>query len=461
MLTGRNAKLDALEKLYARQNFQLVVLYGAGKTGKTALCSAFAKDKPAIYFSAARLNGHMNLEAFSRLVYDYAGEEYLTPFGNWLDAFRYISKLAEKGRLLLIMDNFHHLVGEDKNLLFAMQRAVDSQWKMSNLYVILSTGRVAFAESELMGEASPLAGRRTSQIKLDGLDFMDAAKLLEGFSSEDKLRIYCTVGGTPEFLLRMDREKSFEENIKAQFFCTGGPLFSRVPEIFLGELREPAVYNSILASLARGKVRLGDISTETAEDSTKVNKYMQTLLRMQVVTRDTPFGENADSCRKGVYSITDNSLAFWFRFVLPNIRAIEEGKDIFPEGELTGIIDEYIAGKPFENVCYQYLCRKNRLGDLPFLGSQTGKWWSSSKTANESELVVASLRTRQILFASYLWNGEYEPEETLKALEKKKQRFPEYWERFNCLFSRAPFRRELRNSASEALMLVDLDKLFE
>jgi len=464
LLVGRDSKLESLEKLYNQQKFQLAVLYGTRKTGKTAICSAFAAGKPAIFFSAQKLNSHMNLEAFSRQVFAYAGDDSETPFGTWADAMRYITRLAEKGRLLLILDDFADLAAEDPSVMTAMQRAVDNEWKTTSLFVLISSGRVAFMESDVMGEGSPLFGRRTYQMKLEGLDYLDCAKLLDGFSCEDKLRFYCCVGGTPEYISLIDGAKSFEENIRALYFSARGPLFAQPPRTFLDELREPAVYNSILASLSSGALRLNDIVAATGEDSPKVNKYLQTLLRMQVISRDTPFGEDPAASRKGIYTITDNGLCFWFRFVLPARAAIErgEGDKLFPGEELMRAVDEYVGGKPFESVCYQYLQRQNRLGNLPFLGSVTGKWWRSSKEAGNAELVTATQRTRQLLFAECKWSGAYVADDALKKrLEAKDKLFPEYWERYNYLFSREPFPRELRNMENTKLKLVDCEKLFK
>jgi len=42
LFAGRNDELDTLERLYARDSFQLVVMYGRRRVGKTTLIG----DKP-------------------------------------------------------------------------------------------------------------------------------------------------------------------------------------------------------------------------------------------------------------------------------------------------------------------------------------------------------------------------------------------------------------------------------
>ena len=52
MFISRETELMALQKLYDKQTFQMVVMYGRRRVGKTTLINEFIKDKPAIFFSA-------------------------------------------------------------------------------------------------------------------------------------------------------------------------------------------------------------------------------------------------------------------------------------------------------------------------------------------------------------------------------------------------------------------------
>lgn len=52
MFVGRQHELGELERLYAKGSFQMVVLYGRRRVGKTALTAESAKDKPALVFTA-------------------------------------------------------------------------------------------------------------------------------------------------------------------------------------------------------------------------------------------------------------------------------------------------------------------------------------------------------------------------------------------------------------------------
>lgn len=45
MFVGREEELRTLEKLYAKGSFQLIVMYGRRRVGKTTLINKFIEDK--------------------------------------------------------------------------------------------------------------------------------------------------------------------------------------------------------------------------------------------------------------------------------------------------------------------------------------------------------------------------------------------------------------------------------
>ncbi len=458
MVIGREGKLDSIEKNWASAGAKFVVVYGNHKCGKTELLSEFAKNKRGFFFSAQKLNSFMNLRLFEKAASEFSGEE--EDFPTWKVAFRRIADFARDERFLLVIDDFADLVFEDRNILKDFRAAFENEWRNSNIFVAAGCGRTFFTETEILAENSAASLRRPVIYKLDELDYLDAAKLLpKGTSAVDKMRYYCCLGGIPEYLNLVDGNLGFEDNIRNIFLEKGAPLFDEPPMIFLDELREPEFYNSILFALAKGSQRINEIVAETGESSTKVNKYLLTLLQMQIVNRDIPFGEENKSSRKGIYTISSKALAFWFRFVLPNRTEISMGKPV--EENLLAEIDDYISGKLYEQVCMQYMLRKNKQGMLPLLGSVLAGYWGSLKEYSDAKLVAANQRNRQILFAECRRNFS-EPAEQLSArLRSNDKLFTEYWERFDMLFSIEPFSREIRNMENMKLKLVDIESLYK
>lgn len=458
MVIGREGKLDSLEKNWASPGAKFAVVYGSHKCGKTAVLSELFEGKRGVFFSAQKLNSYMNLRLFEKAVEKFS--EVTEDFPTWKVAFRRISEFAKAERFLLCIDDFADLVFEDRTILKDFRNAFENEWKNSNIFVVAGCGRVYFTENEILTENSAMTLRRPLIYKLDELDYFDAAKILpKGISSIDKLRYYCCLGGVSKYLSLVNGELSFEENIRNIFIKKDSPLFDEPPLVFLDELREPEVYNSILYALATGSQRINEVVAKTGESSTKVNKYLLTLLQMQIVNRDVPFGEENKSSRKGVYTISTKALAFWFSFVLPHRVEIQTEQPVLEN--LTKEIDSYIKGKLYEEVCIQYLQRENKKGMLPFLGSVVSGYWGSLKEYSEAKLVVANQRNRQILFAEYKSCFSESGDQILSRLRKNDKLFTEYWERFDMLFSIEKFPRDIRNLENMKLKLVDIDALYK
>jgi AAA+ ATPase superfamily predicted ATPase len=270
---------------------------------------------------------------------------------------------------------------------------------------------MGFMEDEVLGYKSPLHGRRTAQIKLDGFDYYDAGKMLSSFSDEDKIKLYACVGGTPHYLAQVKAGMSFEENIKRLYFDNSGYLYNEPMMLLQQELREPAMYNSIITAIAGGASKLNEIAAKIGENSPKVSKYLQTLLSLQIVEKIYPFGENPQSSRKGIYRIADNCYNFWYRFIFNNKPEIESGNgDIIAEAEIFGErLSSYLGKPPFETICLQYMQRANRAMKLPFSATTFGSWWGNDpleKAQADFDIIAANRSSKQIILGECKWRSD-------------------------------------------------------
>lgn len=105
-------------------------------------------------------------------------------------------------------------------------------------------------ENAVLGHKSPLFGRRTVQMKLDGFDYVDASRMLAGYGNEDMVRFYACIGGTPHYLNQVDPALTFQQNIANLFFRPSGYLYDEPTMLLRQELREPAVYNAVISAIA-------------------------------------------------------------------------------------------------------------------------------------------------------------------------------------------------------------------
>ena len=102
----REDELRKLNKRYAGDKFECIVIYGRRRVGKTALINEFCKDKPTIFFSALNTTGKENLEALSKSImsFERPDMESAPEFRSYdaaLDELTALSK--ENGSSLLLM----------------------------------------------------------------------------------------------------------------------------------------------------------------------------------------------------------------------------------------------------------------------------------------------------------------------------------------------------------------------
>lgn len=466
MFVGRDKELESLNKLYDQDKFQMVVMYGRRRVGKTTLILKFIEDKPTIFFTAQEANDTINLRMFSQKIYTFFGfPKGTSAFESWNDAFEFLADKAKTQKFVLAFDEFPYASAENKSLKSILQNCIDHNLKETQMFMILCGSHVGFMENEVLGYKSPLFGRRTSQIRLEGFDYLDASKMMNSFSNEDRIRFYSCIGGTPHYLAQINQNETFEENIKRLYFDISGYLYNEPIMLLQQELREPAMYNSIVSAIAAGASRLNEISTKISEDSSKVNKYLKTLIDIGIIFKQYPFGEDPLSSRKGIYKISDNCYNFWYRFVFLNCAEIESGNgDIIAENEVFGEGLSSFIGKPaFEQICLQYMLRKNKKGDLPFVATSHGMWWGNDPIKRQQadfDIVFANRKEKKIILGECKWRNSVNVIEEINSLIDKKHLMQRYDDFYYYLFTKANYSKEAEKLKSEKVKLVNTDMLF-
>ena len=202
MFIGRERELASLNKLYISDKFEFVVIYGRRRVGKTAIINQFIGDKKAIYFMGVESNVKQNLENFSNNIMELGiGIRAETAFVSFQAALEYVFKLAEKERLILVIDEYPYVARSSQSLASTLQMLIDKYKDNSKLMLILCGSSMSYMEDHVLAYKAPLYGRRTSQMKILPFGFADTCRCFKNFSNEDKAMIYGIVGGTPQYLL--------------------------------------------------------------------------------------------------------------------------------------------------------------------------------------------------------------------------------------------------------------------
>ncbi|KFI52597.1 ATP-binding protein [Bifidobacterium biavatii] len=462
MFVGREHELSVMQDLWDRDDFQMLVMYGRRRVGKTALLDEFARSRDTLMFTARQQTSAANLRDFSREIYRFFGETASRPaFGLWQDAFDFIvDKTRQNGsrRILFVFDEFPYAAMNEKSLPSILQVTIDHGFQDTNMMMVLCGSNEGFMESEVLGYKSPLYGRRTAQMHVKPFDVFDAARMIPFASTEDVVRYYATFGGTPYYLKQLRSDRSYEDNVSRLMFDTSGLLYEEPLMLLRQELRDIAVYNSVLNAVGSGATRQNDIAGKAGlASSSSVSKYLSVLSDLNLIERKVPFGEDPTRTRKGLWSFADPFFAFWYRFVAPNTDLIERGDGDLALTDIAGpALDTYV-GQQYETVCEQWLVRANRQSLLPFRATTFGKWWGTDprlRQETDIDVIAASPRDKTILLGECKWKNTLNIAETTATLRSRADLIPGYGTRHYALFVKTDGLAQTARSRNEPNLTV-------
>lgn len=463
MFIGRTKELAELERRYAQPGFQFPVIYGRRRIGKTRLIQEFLRGKRAVYFMAAEQSNRELLTGLTQAIKEQLPDEhtkYLASFDSWEACFSYLAELAGRGgRLVLAIDEYPYLAKANPSISSLLQKAIDGRWRDTELYLILCGSSMSFMEHQVLGEKSPLYGRRTGQLKLAPFPYYEGIRFFPGWPKEEQLMGFGICGGIPKYLELFAQYASLREAVLGEFLLPSGHLIEEPENLMKQELREPAFYNSILAAIAGGATRLNEIAQAVGTESSKLGFYLGNLRELGLVAQEKPVGKGGS--RHGVYRIADEMFAFWFRF-LPSCR------NLIAMGAAERTYDERIAprldewfGHVFERICMEYLKFQVAHGTIQELYADYGRWWGTNPLKKQEEEINLVLSDEtHLLVGECKWKNDRIGAAVFHQLEERAALIRDGKTLRYVLFSKAGFTDDLKGLVRNDLMLVDLDALF-
>jgi uncharacterized protein len=245
--------------------------------------------------------------------------------------------------------------------------------RAGNLKLLLCGSMIAQME-ELLAERNPLYGRKTLVLDLGPLSFREAAQFVR-YGAEDKLLACSVFGGTPFYLELLRGSESLQSNIIRLLLTQTGGLVDEPVVLLQSELREVSRYASILAAIADGCTKHGEIIGRVKEinDSKALSPYLEKLERMRLV-RIVRSMDAAPKERDRRYFIADPLIAFWHRFVRPNLSSVAQGfgRDVW-KLQIAPHLDEFMGGA-FEEICREH-ARRFSQESFPAPAQEIGRIW--------------------------------------------------------------------------------------
>lgn len=352
MLVGREEQLTALQKIFGKSTSSIVVLYGKTGVGKTTLVKEFVKNKDSFYYSVIPAAPDEARLFMANCVYGPSElNAYLT---GYEDIFAGITK-DNKVKKVIVIDEFTHIVRNDKDFMDSLIRMVKNQADYGRVMVVLLSSSISYVEAnrnKLFKEVSSM----TTFMKLNELSFMDTMRFFASYSIEDCIRYYAVTGGHPQYIGKLSKKQPMTENICRNILSSGAFLYDAGHSFVQEELRETALYNTILGCLASGMNKINDIYNYTGFGRDKISVYLKNLIERGIVEKVYSYDVSGkETIKKGSYRVVPGYIEFWYKYIYPNQTALViMDQEEFFNTYIQPDFDEF-ANEAFIGVCTEYM----------------------------------------------------------------------------------------------------------
>lgn len=464
---ARDYELNRLNRLYDSSTFQMAIIYGRRRVGKTSLIREFIKDKPAIYSQGIQTIAQQNLALFSTDINSFTQNAQLTPspehFLNYRDAFTYIENIASqlKEKLILVLDEYPYFAQSNPAISSELQYVIDHIYKQNNnIMLILCGSSMSFMEKQVLGIKSPLYGRRTAQFKIKPFSIFDTKKMLPNVSNEDLLAYYGVTGGIPQYLATINQKASLKENIREMFLRPDSLLYSEPNTLLEQEFNKPEIYFAILTAIASGKSKYNDIFTTThLKNTSSLARYLNELTELGLVQSKMPLFSTNN--KQKIYLISDGLFRFWFHFIATEQSAINSGRITSLENHIMNQLSDFL-GPTFEKVCAQWLWQEEK---LPLEPRIIANWWGPNplrKRQEEVDIVAPNFDDSAAIIGECKWrNADNLKEQMLRDLQERALLIPKIKQSYLFFFVKEANKVFLDSAKKQNVKVIQYQNFFK
>lgn len=382
---GRKEELKKLDKAINSDEMKFTLIYGRRRVGKSELVSqALSKSEvKKLYYECKQVAQESNVSGLSEIVSETMGLPKLG-FTDIESLLNYIFELSTKEKMVLVLDEYPYLRESVKGMDSILQAVVDKYRRDSKLTLIILGSYVEVMRS-LLEHENPLYGRVDLTINLKQMDYYESSFFYPNYSPEDKVRIYSVFGGIPYYNRLIDDSKSVKENILSLIASPGARLENEVSMYLNAELSKIVNANEVFEALSRGFSKYSDILSQSHVSSgPTLADVLAKLISMEVVVKTAPINDSANK-KKIAYYICDNLSLFYYRYIFKYSSQMQiMNSDVFYKKYIEKDFEEYYVPHIFENICRQYLIRKNKAGEIEPVIENIGKYYydNPEKRAN-------------------------------------------------------------------------------
>nr|WP_280876257.1 ATP-binding protein [Streptomyces pseudovenezuelae] len=338
--------------------------------GKTYLLRALVEQRGGFYFGATAGTEAESLRQFSAALAEYTGSPVAFSFATWDDAISYLFGQAAAGNptgppFLVVVDEFPYLVKVAPELPSLIQRVIDRFQVEESRVRLLLCGSAMSVMGGLLAGTAPLRGRAQLELVVRPFGYRAAADF---WSVADMpalaARLHAVVGGTPAYrrqFLGDDVPASmadFDAWVCRTVLSPFSPFFREARYLLAEEadIRDTALYHSVLAAVAQGNTTRGGIAGYIGRKSVDISHPLNVLEDSHLLARETDIFRAG----KSRYRITEPLINFYEAVMRPAWARLESGQAAEVWARSAERFAAQVAGPHFEAVCRDYVLGPGR-----------------------------------------------------------------------------------------------------
>lgn len=414
------ALLDKINNL-SKTTAQMTFVVGRRRIGKTSLLMKATENTVCLYFFVAKKSEILLCAEFVEEIKQKLNVPIFGEIKTFKEVFGFLMELAKTLHFTLIIDEFQEFVSVNSSIFSDMQNIWDTNKEYSKINLILCGSVYSMMTKIFENSKEPLFGRATQRIHLKTFDVATIEEILKdnspNYTHEDLLAFYLFTGGVAKYVELLVQAKTLTfETMLNEIFTENSLFLEEGKNILIDEFgKEYGNYFSILTLIASGKTSRVEIESIL---EIQTGGFLDRLENEYgLIKKVRPILAKPGS-RIIKYSIEDNFLCFWFRFIYKYRSAVEIGnldylKEIFLRDYPTfsgKILEKYFVEKLKSEKTYNLI----------------GNYWEKNNQ-NEIDIVAVNDIEKTVLFVEVKRNPEKIAMEILKSKsEKLAQQFNNY-----------------------------------
>ena len=360
MFIGREKELTLLQQDYIGK---AVMVYGKRRVGKTTLIQKALENcqHQTVYYECSKGAMQDNIDGLVRELARVKMLPVPLNFSTLQDVFIYLNALPKK--IVVVIDEYPYLkkATDSATVDSIFQNIIDN--RLSNIELVLSGSHIGMMK-DLLQERNALYGRFAVTIKLNELNYLDAARFYPDRTPYDKVAHYAVFGGSPFVNQALNPAATLRENVISTILNPVSAVYLYASQLLLSDYSVKINAERIFSVIGNGKKRYTEIEDKLDVKKTgNLSKPIKSLTELEIVSRNSPINKIGDN-KKATFEINDNLLRFYFTFIYKNASALQVlGAEAFYDEYVAPTLTDFISRR-FEGICRDYFSLQVRSGKL-------------------------------------------------------------------------------------------------